>query len=266
MLRPNLLKRKLLRKQPAFGLFCSIPSPVAIEMIGVAGFDFAIIDTEHVLVNPETLENMIRTAEAVGITPLVRISHSSDVSPKEILRALDGGAQGIVVPCMESVDAMRRVVAACRYHPAGTRSLNGGRPGAFGKYSLADYVTKANEEIMVVPMIESLSGVECIADILSVPGVDLVLEGAADLSQSCGLPWQTAAEPVQQALNKVHKACERSGIPYCAIPRADGDYAAWHERGVRTFVLGDERGIAFRALQAKLNSVNFSEGRSRDNR
>jgi 4-hydroxy-2-oxoheptanedioate aldolase len=257
VLRPNLLKQKLLRKQPAFGLFCSIPSPVAIELIGVAGYDFAIIDTEHVLVNPETLENMIRTAEAVGITPLVRISGDSDICVKEILRALDGGARGIVVPSVESAEAMRRVVAACKYHPTGTRSLNGGRPGSFGKHSLADYITKANEEIMVVPMIESLAGVECIADILSVPGVDLVLEGAADLSQSCGLPWQIAAEPVQQALNKVHKACERSGIPYCAIPRADGDYAAWRERGVRTFVLGDERGIAFRALQAKLDSVNF---------
>lgn len=257
MLRPNLLKQQLLRKQPAFGLFCSIPSPMAIELIGVAGFDFVIIDTEHVLVNPETLENMIRTAEAVGLTPLVRVP---DVAPKEILRALDGGAQGIVVPSVESADAMRRIVAACKYHPMGTRSLNGGRPGMFGKHSLADYVAKANDEIMVVPMIESLAGVECIAEILSVPGVDMALEGAADLSQSCGLPWQIGAESVQLALQRIQHACNRAGIPYCAIPRADGDAAAWRERGVRTFVLGDERGIAFRALQAKLKSMTLSEG------
>ena len=262
MLRPNLLKQKLRRKQPAFGLFCSIPSPVAVELIGLAGFDFVIIDTEHVMVNPETLENMIRAAEVVGITPLVRVS---DIHPKEMLRALDSGAQGIVVPRVESADEMRRMIDACKYHPLGARSLNGGRPGAFGKHSLADYIAKANVEVMVVPMVESLTGVERLPDILAVPGVDLVLEGAADLSQSCGLPWHITADPVQQALQRAHQACEKAGIPYCTIPRADGDVATWRARGVHTFVLGDERGIAFRALQAKLNSLTFSEGKSRDN-
>jgi siderophore synthetase component/2-keto-3-deoxy-L-rhamnonate aldolase RhmA len=252
VLKPNLLKQKLNREQPAYGLFCSIPSPVAVELIGEADFDFVIIDTEHVLVNPETLENMIRAAEAVGLTPLVRVP---DINPKEILRALDGGAQGIVVPRVENADEMRRIVAACKYHPEGTRSLNGGRPGSFGKHSLADYTVKANREVMVVPMIETQAGVENISEILSVPGIDLVLEGAADLSQSLGLPWRIADEPVQQALRRIQQACARAGIPYCAIPRADGDYQAWRARGVRTFVLGDERGIAFRALQAKRNAI-----------
>lgn len=259
MTRPNLLKQKLRRGERVFGLFCSIPAPASVELAGVAGFDFVIIDTEHALINPETLENMIRTAEAVGITPLVRIS-GGGADPKEILRALDGGAQGIVAPCVESAEAMRRIVAACKYHPHGARSLNAGRPGAFGKNSLAEYVVRANAEIMVVPMIESLAGVDNIAAILDVPGVDLVLEGAADLSQSCGLPWQIPAPPVQQALRTIHGACVRAAIPYCAIPRADGDYADWRSRGVSAFVLGDERGIAFRALQAKLQSMTFSEG------
>lgn len=258
-MRPNLLRQKLNQKQPVFGLFCSIPSPVAVEIIGEAGFDFVIIDTEHVMVNPETVENMIRAAEALGLTPLVRVP---DVSPKEILKVLDGGAQGIVVPKVENADEMRRIVAACKYHPSGSRSLNGGRPGSFGKHSMAEYVVKANREIMVVPMIESLAGAERITDILSVAGIDLVLEGAADLSQSCGLPWQTAAEPVQQALRRIHQACEQAGVPYCAIPRAEGDYETWRARGVRTFVLGDERGIAFRALQSKRSSLSLLEGRS----
>ena len=259
MTRPNLLKQKLRRGERVFGLFCSIPAPASVELAGAAGYDFVIIDTEHTLINPETLENMLRTAEAAGITPLVRVS-SAGADPKEILRALDGGAQGIVAPCVESAAAMRHIVAACKYHPHGVRSLNAGRPGAFGKNSLAEYVVRANEEIMVVPMIESLAGVENIAAILDVPGVDLVLEGAADLSQSCGLPWQTSAAPVRQALREVQQACARAAVPYCAIPRADGDYAEWRGQGVSAFVLGDERGIAFRALQAKLHSMTLSEG------
>jgi 4-hydroxy-2-oxoheptanedioate aldolase len=229
-------------------LFGSIPAPIAVELIGEAGFDFVIIDTEHVLINPETLENMIRAAETVSLTSLVRVSSAS---PKEILRALDSGAQGIVVPQVERADEMRLVVTSCKYHPAGLRSLNGGRPGSFGKSSLAEYVTRANREIVVVPMIETATGVANLAEILAVPGIDMVLEGAADLSQSYGLPWQTSAAPVEQALRQIHEQCERAGVPYCAIPREEGDYERWRTRGVRAFVLGDERGIAFRALQDK---------------
>lgn len=259
-MKPNQLKRKLLAGEQVFGLFCSIPAPASVELAAAAGFDFVIIDTEHVLLNPETLEHMLRTAEATGITPLVRIAHGDGSDEKEILRALDGGAQGIVAPCVESAEAMRRIVAACKYHPQGMRSLNGGRPGAFGKHSLAEYVVRANEETMVVPMIESLAGVGNIRAILDTPGIDFVLEGAADLSQSCGLPWKITAPAVQEALQQVQQACADTRVPYCAIPRADGDYAAWCGRGVKAFVLGDERGIAFRALQAKLKSMNLNEG------
>lgn len=259
-MRPNLLKRKLGAGGQVFGLFCSIPAPASVELAATAGYDFVIVDTEHTLINPETLENMIRTAEALGITPLVRISSGSGADAKEILRALDGGAQGVVAPCVESAEAMRRIVAACKYHPQGMRSLNAGRPGAFGRDKLAEYVLKANEEIMVVPMIESLAGVRNIDAILDVPGVDLVLEGAADLSQSCGQPWNIHAPAVQDALRQVHQACARAGIAYCAIPRAEDDHARWRAAGVAAFVLGDERGIAFRALRATLQSMKPDQG------
>lgn len=260
MLKPNALKRKLRDGTPVYGLFCSIPAPASVELAATAGFDFVIIDTEHALINPETVEHMIRTAEALGVTPLVRISHGDGRDAKEILRLLDGGAQGIVAPCVEDAQAMERIVAACKYFPEGVRSLNAGRPGAFGKHSLAEYVVRANDEIMVVPMIESLAGVRNSGAIAGVAGVDMVLEGAADLSQSCGQPWNTAAAPVQDALRQVREACARAGVPYCAIPRAEGDCGRWRAAGVSAFVLGDERGIAFRALRATLQSMTNNQG------
>ncbi len=253
MLKENRLKRKLGEGHLVFGLFCSIPSPVVVEMIGCADYDFVIIDTEHVLVNPETLEHMIRAAEAVGITALVRVS---EPNPKEILRALDGGAGGIVIPSVENKEQAEQAVRACRYYPYGSRSLNGGRPGAFGKHDLAAYMERANEEIMVVPMIESREGVERADEILSVPGVDMVLEGAADLSQSYGVPWQMRSPRVREGLLQAHAAAKRNGVPYCAIPRAAEDIEDWRERGVRAFVLGDERGISFRALRGHLRTYS----------
>lgn len=247
MLRKNMLKRKLQAGETVFGLFSSTPSPVAVEMIGCAGFDFVIVDTEHVSINPETLENMIRAAEAVHLTVLVRVP---DCSSGPILRALDAGAQGIVAPHVKTIEEAEAIVQASRYHPQGNRSLNGGRPAAFGKLDLQAYIRDANEEIMAVPLIEDREGVERIDDILSVPGIDMVLEGAADLSQSYGVPWQTRAPVVKDALRRVQESAKNRGVPYCAIPRADEDLADWRGRGVRAFVLGDERGIAFRALCA----------------
>lgn len=252
MLRENQLKQKLNAKEKVYGIISSIPAPAAIELIAEAGFDFVIIDTEHVMVNPETLENMIRTAESYGLTPLVRVA---DMNGKTMLRLLDAGAQGIVLPMVEDADSLRQAVAACKYHPLGQRSLNAGRPGAFGKSSLAEYVGLANEQIMVVAMIESALGVDNIREIAAVPGLDMLLEGAADLSQSLGMPWQIQQPEVQQALHHCRQAADQARVPYCAIPRQAEDHQHLLAAGVNAFVLGDERGTAFRALQAKLASV-----------
>ncbi|WP_324734559.1 HpcH/HpaI aldolase family protein [Pseudomonas paeninsulae] len=253
MLRSNQLKAKLGAGAAAYGLISSIPSPVAIELIAEAGFDFVIIDMEHVLINPQTVENMIRTAESYAITPLVRVA---DLNPKTLLRLLDGGAQGIVLPMIENPEQLAAAIAACKYHPLGTRSLNAGRPGAFGKHSLAEYIGQANAQIMVVAMIESAAGVRRAAEIAAVPGLDMILEGAADLSQSLGMPWRIDQPAVQQALLATWQAASAAGVAYCAIPRQPGDQARWQARGVNSFVLGDERGIAFRALQARLAATS----------
>lgn len=257
MLTSNQLKKAILQKQPVYGLFCSIPSPVAVELIAEAGFDFVIIDTEHVLINPETLEHMIRAADVLGLTTLVRVA---DSDPKNILRILDGGAKGIVVPMVEHAKDVERAVVAARYFPYGKRSLNGGRPGAFGKNNLTDYMAFANQEVMVVAMIESETGLTNIQNILTVDGLDMVLEGAADLSQSLGMPWQINNSVVQERLHELHQVCEQVGIPYCAIPREEGEHQKWIEKGVHTFVLGEERGTAFRALQQKLETTKAEAG------
>lgn len=251
-MRVNQLKKRLQSGQTVYGIICSIPSPAMIELIAEADYDFVIIDMEHVLVNPETLENMIRTAESYQLTPLMRVA---DFNPKTMLRLLDGGAQGIVLPMVECAEQVSQAAQACKYFPQGKRSLNAGRPGRFGKASLADYVAQANDEILLIAMIESVRGVENIDDILASGHLDMVLEGAADLSQSYGLPWQTAHPQIRYGLERCAQAAHRAGVTYCAIPRENDDHDTWLAQGVRAFVLGDERGTAFRALQAKLNRL-----------
>ncbi|ALM53407.1 HpcH/HpaI aldolase family protein [Halomonas huangheensis] len=265
MLRANKLKQALAENGEvpilSYGVMASIPAAASIELIAEAGFDFVVIDTEHVLINPETIEHMIRTAESYDLTPLVRVA---DSDPKAILRLLDAGAQGIVLPNVEDAETLERAVAACRYAPEGNRSLNAGRPGSFGKYPLKDYVARANQQIMVVAMIESRAGVDNIEAIAAVPGLDLILEGAADLSQSLGVSWQTGHPEVIESLQYVADCAQRHSVAYCAFLRESQTQsqaqADWRARGVHTFMLGDERGIAFRALSSALASARTASG------
>lgn len=255
MLQTNRLKAALDEGKTVFGLLNSVPSPLLVEMLGYAGYDFVILDMEHVCVNPETLENMVRAAECAGITPLVRVPGAT---PEVILRMLDCGAQGVVVPHVRSRAEAERAVQASRYHPCGARGISGGRTTGFGAIDLPTYFARANAELMVVLMIEDRQGVEAIDEILSVPGVDLVLEGAVDLSQSYGVPAQLQHPRVQAAIQRVADGCRRHGVPFCAIPRHPGQLEDWAAGGVHAFLLGDDRGVAFRALKAHVAGLRHT--------
>jgi 4-hydroxy-2-oxoheptanedioate aldolase len=247
MLKTNRLKQKLAEGAVVRGLLNSMPSALMVEMIGYAGYDFVILDMEHVCVNPETLEHMLRAAECAGLPALVRVPAGS---VDAITRALDAGAMGVVLPHIRTADDARLAVQASRYHPLGQRGISGGRTTGFGTIALSDYFELANREIMVVAMIEDVEGVENIDDILNVPGIDMVLEGAIDLSQSFGVPGQAQHARVQAALRRIADACDAHRVPFCAIPREAGQQRAWLECGVRAFLLGDDRGVSFRALKA----------------
>lgn len=238
-----------------YGLFVSVPSPTMVEMVAAAGFDFAILDTEHTLVDPQTLMHMIRAAEAFGLTPLVRVPEND---PGAIGRVLDGGAHGVVVPHVRGPQDVRRAVHAARYAPEGMRSLAGGRIAGYGRVDLGEYVAGANARTLVVPMIEDAEAVAGIDAILAEPGIDMVLEGAADLSQSLGVSWQTRHPAVVAAVRTTAAACARAGVPFCAIPRVPADHRTWHAAGVRAFVLGEDQGLTSRALRAHLSSHRAS--------
>ncbi|MCL7750277.1 aldolase/citrate lyase family protein [Guyparkeria hydrothermalis] len=245
MLGINPVKRRLDRGDCVYGVLNSVPTPWLVEMLGHAGFDFVVLDMEHLSVNPETVEHMIRAAECADITPLVRVT---GVDAGAIQRALDAGAMGVVVPRVESAEQAREVVAAARFHPLGRRGITGGRTTGFGRLSLEDYLARANDELLVVLMIESSLGVENIDSIVEVPGVDWILEGAMDLAHNLGVAPDTSHDSVRHALKKVAWSCTRAGRHFCAIPRAKGQYQNWREWGVRTFLVGEDRGILFRRL------------------
>ncbi|MET1255521.1 HpcH/HpaI aldolase family protein [Aliikangiella maris] len=249
MLQKNSVKQKIANNEVVFGILNSTPLPLLVEMIGYAGYDFIILDQEHLLRHPVELEHAIRAAECANMSAFVRVPGPF---PHLIQQALDAGAQGIVVPRIEHVEQAQQVTQACRYPGEGNRGITGGRNTGFGQIPLAEYTQLANQQVMLVLMIESVTGVKNLPEILAVPGIDMILEGAMDLAFSMGHAANAQHIEVQQAIADIALTCKQFHIPFCAIPRTEGQLTQWRKRNINAFVVGEDRGILFRALQANL--------------
>lgn len=243
------LKSRVIGQEECFGLFCSIPSAVALEQIAAAGYDFAIIDLEHTLISSEQVEAMILAARAVRLEVLVRVPPHT---PHLVVPLLDAGAAGIVFARIEDVAQARSAVELCHYAPLGQRGLNSTRASRYGMDGLAEATRQAAAETLVVVMIESREGLANVDSIVAVEGVDVILEGAADLSQSLNLTWQTSHPEVRAAVERICAATRSAGKAFCALPRQAEEMQRWRKQMVSLFVIGDDRGIMRRAHLAHL--------------
>lgn len=185
----NSLKKKLLTGKPCFGVLDSTCSSEVIEMVGYLGFDFVLLDAEHGKLTLENLENLVRAAELAGTAPIVRppVTRTEFISPM-----LDRGAWGVYLPHFSSAEMAREVVQATKFHPLGNRGyMPINRPNRFGYFeSTAEYLKMANEEILVIGLVEDVEGLDNLDEMLTVDGIDAFWIGAGDLSQSMGLPGQ----------------------------------------------------------------------------
>jgi 4-hydroxy-2-oxoheptanedioate aldolase len=186
-MRTNKTKAKLAANECAIGVSIASPSPDLVELCGVVGFDFCTFDTEHEPMDGEQVVHMIRAAEAYDMTPIVRLPRNPDL----ILRYMNAGAQGIHVPRCSSAQDLKDLVKWTRFHPVGERTFyNRGRSGDFsvGVSETAAWARAANEELLVIAMVEEVKALEKLEEILAVKGVDAIHLGHMDLWQSMGMP------------------------------------------------------------------------------
>jgi staphyloferrin B biosynthesis citrate synthase len=249
-----VLKAHLHVNDPVYGLFCSTPAALTVELIAAAGYDFVVIDLEHTLIGAEQLAAMLLAARASGIAALVRVA-----SPHQVLQALDAGAEGIVFPRIRSAQAAHEAVHLCHFAPRGDRGLNATWHSRYGRDDLSVALDAAREQTLVVAMIEDIEGLDQVHAIAAVDGVDVLLEGAADISQSLGFPWQTRHPDVLAAVSRIRAAARHHGKTFCALPRAPEDFQASYQDQVRMFILGDDRGIARRAMAAHLTQHQMKD-------
>jgi 4-hydroxy-2-oxoheptanedioate aldolase len=235
-MRVNITKQKIKAGEITCGVFLNIGSPAIVEIIGLIGFDFVIIDAEHGPWSVETCENMVRAADNANITPITRIAVNAQ---QNILRYLDVGSLGVQMPMINSKADAESAVNSVKYPPEGRRGLAGVRAAGYGiPAPLGDYVKEANQETLVIVHVETMQAVENLKETLTVPGIDVVFIGPTDLSSTMGYPGQIKHPEVQQLIEKLVKQIRDAGKAAGTIAY-DADYLRLcKERGFQYIAYG----------------------------
>ena len=209
-MRENTAKAKLKAGQAIIGPLLGFTSPQLVEIAGRAGFDFLFIDCEHGAIGLDECENLVRAADLVELSTIVRVPENN---PQQILRYLDLGAHGVQVPHVTTKDDALRAVDATKYAPQGSRGMGGGRAADYGlgRYTGEAYLTFANEQTWVSAMIEDLEGIRNLDQILTVEGLDIIAIGPNDLAASLGHPGHSDHPDVQRTIDEIVAQTKAAG-------------------------------------------------------
>ena len=233
-----------------YGAFFRTPDTSLIELQGYLGWDFLVLDGEHGTLQPRDIEDQCRACELRGITPIARATTNEQ---SIILRFMDTGVQGALIPFVNTAADAEHAVRSMKYQPRGQRGLAGIRAADFGRTEpLGDYVKKANAETLVVAQIETAEGVASLDEIVKVDDVDVIFIGPNDLANSLGHAGNIPHPDVQDAMDKIAETTLAANkILGLMIYNSEGA-RKWRDKGAR-FISGPFESIMASAI------INFLE-------
>lgn len=211
MLKKNLTKNRLLEGEVVYGTMVRmIRTPEVVPVLATAGWDYIVVDTEHCAFDSETLKDLSLVASYEPLSMLVRVP---DKHYHQLAQTLDFGANGLVIPRVETEEQASVIVESTKYFPLGQRGASKTSIGArFPDCGTMEYLQWANNESLIVVQIESQLGVENADKILAFEGIDAVMIGPFDLSQSMGIPGEMDNPRLQDACRRVIEACQNNGV------------------------------------------------------
>jgi len=250
--RDNRVKRILAEGETCYSSSVRLPEPGLCEILGYAGFDFVLIDGEHGAPDFAAIDRMVQSCWAGGTVPFYRVLHNDDEAT--IMKVLDLGVQGILVPhCRSAADA-RFLQQAAWYPPAGRRGFGPGRGMLWGRVSTDDYFRTINDTIFLFALVEDPEGVENI-DEIAAAGLDCLWVGTGDLALGYGFPGQRKHPRVMEAAARILDACRRHNVA-CGYPAGDVAEAQWAaEQGYRLIGFGGAESFIMRAARDFLEGV-----------
>jgi 2-dehydro-3-deoxyglucarate aldolase/4-hydroxy-2-oxoheptanedioate aldolase len=243
-MRTNPVKQALAEGKLQLGAgFGQLRSPEIPKILAAAGFHWAFLDTEHGGFDLETVQDICRVSVMVGLSPIVRVA---DLQYSLVARALDCGAQGVIFPRVESAELLERAISWTKFPPLGIRGY--GLSGVNLDYEKVDFpqvIEHMNSNTMVVMQIETRRALDMREELLSVPGIDAVMVGPADLSISLGVPGEFQHPTMVKAMEDIRDTCIRRGIAPGTQTRSAPQAKFWKERGMRFLGCSNDTGMLF---------------------
>ena len=244
-------RRTLAAGEPAYGLWITLESASLTELAVALGIDWVVIDAEHGHLDWKEIAEHIRAAVRSDTVVLVRIAERNTALAK---RALDIGADGIVVPWMETAEQLEEAIRDCRYPPQGRRGIGGERATVWGQ-CLAEHTAEANEHVLVVPIIESVKAVAAVPAMCRVDGAEVFFFGPADFSASAGYRGQWEGPGVAEQILRLKESIRNAGKHCGLLTTSTENLLARREQGFRMLGLGADTGLLLRSLHEVLKAV-----------
>jgi 2-dehydro-3-deoxyglucarate aldolase/4-hydroxy-2-oxoheptanedioate aldolase len=254
-MKPSAIRKfraVLAADRPVFGLWVTLEAPSITEMAVGLDVDWIVIDAEHGHLDWKEICEHIRAAVRSDTVVLVRIA---EVGIGLVKRALDLGADGVVVPWIESVEQLRQALAFARFPPEGVRGIGAERATCWGQ-SFVEHAGEANEHVLVVPIIESVRGGKNLAELLKVAGTELFFIGPADYSSSAGYRGQWEGPGVAEELLALKDAVRAAGKNCGVIATGNENLQLRVQQGFRMLGLGVDTGFLLRSLHGALAAVD----------
>lgn len=245
------LRQKLAADQPVYGLWNTLDSASITEMAVALGLDWVVIDTEHGHLDWGEVMEHVRATVRSDTVALVRIA---ELNIGLIKRVLDIGADGVVIPWVETVEQLRQAVAYAHYPPRGVRGIGGERATVWGR-CLSEHVAEAEENVLVVPIMETVKAGRNIDLLCQVPGVDLFQFGPADYSSTAGYAGQWEGPGVAQQLLAIKDTIRRHRKQCGILPTSNENLVQRRDQGFRFLGLGSDAGLMLRSLAGALAAV-----------
>lgn len=209
----NRILEKAGRHKPSVGTFTHLKSTVAIESMAYTGLDYVLIDTEHCAADMDFVSAAITAADAAGVTPVVRVN---EIARSAVLRPLDLGAKGIIIPAVETPEQVRQLIRYAKFPPLGNRGFCPTRDGGWGfaenaAGGVTAYMEDCNRQTLLLPQCETAGCLAHIEEIAAMDGVDGIFVGPLDLSIALGCPLELDAPQMAEAIKRIQAACKQAG-------------------------------------------------------
>lgn len=243
---PNSFKRDLLAGKKLIGCWSSLSNAITTEVLGVAGFDWILLDGEHSPNDMATYIPQLMALKDSKSAPVVRPTSNNSV---ELKRLLDAGFYNFLIPFVESAEQARSAVSATRYPPQGIRGVSvSQRSNKYG--TVPDYLKSINDHICVMVQIESIAGTAAADEIAATEGVDCMFVGPSDLAAGLGHLGNAGHPEVQAAMVKIFAAAKAHGKPVGILAPVEADARRYMEMGATFVGVGSDLGVFRGATQA----------------